>query len=270
MSKSAASMNQENEIDARAVISPSSRVGSGVRIGAYAVVGDEVELGDGCVLETHALVQGPARLGRKNHLYSFCAVGGDPQDITYKGERVSLEIGDENEFREFCTVNRGTAKGGGVTRIGSHNLIMSYAHIGHDCQIGDHTIFVNNATLAGHVTVEDHANIGAFCPVHQFCRIGRHSYIAAHTVITQDVPPFSKIVAPRDTRCYGVNSVGLERQGFSPERIKPIEQAYRLLLRSKLNTTQAVEKMRETLSASEDVLILIKFIESTAERGLTK
>jgi UDP-N-acetylglucosamine acyltransferase len=259
-----------NDIDPRAVISPSARIGRGVRIGAYAVVGDDVELGDGCVLDPHALVKGPARLGRKNHLYSFCAIGGDPQDLTYAGERVSLEVGDENEFREFVTVSRGTKKGGGVTRIGSHNLIMVYTHIGHDCQIGDRTIFVNNATLAGHVTVEDYAQVGAFCPVHQFCRIGRHAYIAAHTVITQDVPPFSKIVAPRETRCYGVNSVGLERSGFSPERIQSIEQAYRLLLRSKLNTTQAVEKMRETLSGSEDVLSLIQFIESTADRGLTK
>ncbi|HTP43192.1 MAG TPA: hypothetical protein VMJ13_01440, partial [Candidatus Acidoferrum sp.] len=174
------------------------------------------------------------------------------------------------EFREFSTVNRGTVKGGGTTRLGSHNLIMSYAHIGHDCQIGSRTIFVNGATLAGHVTVEDYATIGAFCPVHQFCRIGEHAYIAAHTVITQDVPPFSKIVAPRNTRCYGVNSVGLERNGFSPDRIESIEKAYRLLLRSKLNTTQALEQMRGTLSASEDVQTLIRFIETTAERGLTK
>ncbi|MGA8143576.1 MAG: acyl-ACP--UDP-N-acetylglucosamine O-acyltransferase [Candidatus Acidiferrales bacterium] len=258
------------EIDSRASISASARLGNGVKIGAFAVVGDEVELGDGCILDSHAMVQGPARLGRGNHLYSFCVVGGDPQDLTYKGERVSLEVGDENEFREFSTINRGTVKGGGATRLGSNNLIMSYAHIGHDCQIGSRTIFVNGATLAGHVSVEDYATIGAFCPVHQFCRIGKHSYIAAHTVITQDVPPFSKIVAPRDTRCYGVNSVGLERNGFSADRIESIEKAYRLLLRSKLNTTQALEQMRGTLSASEDVQALIRFIESTAERGLTK
>jgi UDP-N-acetylglucosamine acyltransferase len=258
-----------SEIDSRAMVSPAARVGRDVRIGAFAVVGDEVELGDGCILEPHAMVKGPARLGRENHLHPYCAIGGDPQDLTYRGERVSLEIGDANEFREFSTVNRGTVKGGGVTRIGSHNLIMCYAHIAHDCVVGDYTIFVNGATLAGHVTVEDYAQIGAFCPVHQFCRIGMHSYIAAHTVITQDVPPFSKVVAPRGTRCYGVNTVGLERHGFSPERIESIERAYRLLLRSKLNTTQALEKMRGTLSHSEDVLTLVKFIES-AERGLTK
>ena len=258
-----------SEIDSRAQVSSSARIGCGSRIGAFAVVGDEVELGDGCVLEHHAVVQGPTRLGRENRVYPFAVVGGDPQDLTYKGERVSLEAGDANEFREFCTVNRGTLKGGGVTKVGSHNLIMSYAHIGHDSQVGDYTVFVNGATLAGHVTVEDYATVGAFCPVHQFCRVGRHSYIAAHTVITQDVPPFSKVVAPRDTQCYGVNSVGLERRGFSPARIEPIEKAYRLLLRSKLNTSQALEKMRETLADSEDVLTLIRFIES-AERGLTK
>jgi UDP-N-acetylglucosamine acyltransferase len=258
-----------SQIDPRALVSPSARIGCRVRIDAYAVVGDEVDLGDGCVLEHHAVVHGPSRLGRENRLYPFAIVGGDPQDLTYKGERVYLEVGEANEFREFCTVNRGTIKGGGVTRLGSHNLIMSYAHIGHDSQVGSHTIFVNGATLAGHVIIEDYATVGNFSPVHQFCRVGRHAYIGAHTVITQDVLPFSKVVSPRETRCYGANTVGLERNGFSPERIQPIEQAYRLLLRSKLNTAQAVEEMRGTLSHSADVLNMIRFIES-AERGITK
>src|SRR6202451_495252 len=172
-----------SEIDARAEVSSSARVGREVKIGAFAVVGGEVDLGEGCVLEHHAVVQGPARLGRGNHVYPFSVIGGDPQDLTYKGERVSLEIGDANEFREFSTVNRGTVKGGGVTRLGSHNLIMSYAHIGHDCLIGDHTIFVNGGTLAGHVTVEDYATIGAFCPVQQYCRIGRHFYLGGDRVV---------------------------------------------------------------------------------------
>jgi UDP-N-acetylglucosamine acyltransferase len=258
-----------SEIDPRASVSPSARIGCGVRIGPYSVVGDEVDLGDGCILQHHAVVDGPSRLGRENQIYPFAVVGGDPQDLTYKGERVSLEVGDGNEFREFSTVNRGTIKGGGVTRLGSHNLIMSYAHIGHDCQVGSYTIFVNGATLAGHVTIEDYATVGNFSPVHQFCRVGRHAYIGAHTVITQDVLPFSKVVSVRETRCYGANAVGLERQGFSPERIQPIEQAYRLLLRAKLNTAQAIEQMRGTLSHSEDVLTMIRFIES-ADRGITK
>lgn len=258
-----------SEIDPRAIVSPTARIGKGVRIGAWAVVGDEVELGEGCVLEHHAVVHGPARLGRENHVFPFAVIGGDPQDLTYKGERVSLEVGDANEFREFCTISRGTLKGGGVTRVGSHNLMMAYAHIGHDSQVGSHTIFVNGATLAGHVVVEDYATIGNFSPVHQFCRVGKHAYVGAHTVITQDVLPFSKVVSPRETKCYGANTVGLQRQGFSSERIQSIERAYRLLLRSKLNTAQAVEQMRETLGDSEDVLSLIGFIES-AERGITK
>jgi UDP-N-acetylglucosamine acyltransferase len=258
-----------SEIDCRAVVSPSARIGCGAKIGAYAVIGDEVEVGDACVVESHAVIRGPTRLGRENQFYSFCSIGGDPQDLTYRGERVSLEIGDANEFHEFCTVNRGTVKGGGVTRVGNHNLIMAYAHIGHDSIVGDHTIFINGATLAGHVTVEDYATIGNFSSVQQFCRVGRHAYIGAHSPITQDVPPFSKVVMERNIRNYGANTIGLERQGLSPERIRSIEQAYRLLLRSKLNTAQALEKMRETLSSSEDVLQLIRFIES-AEHGVVK
>src|ERR1700693_204531 len=258
-----------SEIDTRAEVSCSARIGRDVKIGAFAVVGGEVDLGEGCVLEHHAVVQGPARLGRGNHVYPFSVIGGDPQDLTYKGERVSLEIGEANEFREFSTVNRGTVKGGGVTKLGSHNLIMSYAHIGHDCLIGDHTIFVNGATLAGHVTVEDYATVGAFCPVHQFCRIGRFAYVGASTVITQDVPPFSKVVTERSTKSYGVNSIGLERKGFSKERLQILGRAYRLLLKSKMNTSQAVAEMRATLGESEDVQELVRFI-ATAERGIVK
>jgi len=258
-----------SEIDSRAIVSRSARLGAGVRIGAYAIVGDDVELGDGSVLHEHAVVRGPSRLGRENCIFSFAVVGGDPQDLTFKGERVSLEVGDSNQFREFCTINRGTVKGGGVTRVGGHNLFMSYTHVGHDSVVGSHTIFVNGATLAGHVIVEDYATVGNFSPVHQFCRVGRYAYVGAHTVITQDVPPFSKVVTPRHTGCYGINGVGLERHGFSPERIKALERAYRLLLRSKLNTTQAIEKMRETMPDSKDVEELIGFIE-TAERGLVK
>ncbi len=260
----------ETQIDARAIVSPSARLVGEVRIGPYAVVGDEVELGDGCVIEPHAVVQGPSKFGRSNHVHSFAIVGGDPQDLTYTGQRVWLEVGDWNEFREYSTVHRGTIKGGGVTRIGSHNLIMAYAHVGHDCVIGDRTILINGAQLAGHIQVEDYATISSFCLLHQFVRIGAHSYTGAGTIITQDVPPFSLIVSQRETRCYGINKVGLERRGFSHERIGRIEQAYRYLLRSKLNTAQALERMRGTLSDSEDVQSLIRFIESTTDRGLTK
>lgn len=259
-----------NDIDPRAIISPSARLGNCVKVGACAVVGDDVELGDGCVLEPHAVVKGPSSFGRNNHFHSFCIVGGDPQDYTYTGQQVRLEVGDSNEFREFCTVHRGTLKGGGTTRIGSHSLVMAYAHIGHDCSIADYVTLINGSQLAGHSHVEDYATLSSFVLVHQFTRIGAYSYIGAGTIITQDVPPFSLIVSSRDTHCYGINRVGLERRGFSPERIKPIEQAYRYLLRSKLNTSQALEKMRGTLSDSQDVLSLIRFIESTTERGLTK
>lgn len=259
-----------SEIDPRAIVSASARLGTGVRIGPFAAVGDEVELGDGCALDPHSVVKGPSTFGPNNHIHSFAIVGGDPQDLTYTGQRVKLEVGASNDFREFCTVHRGTIKGGGVTRVGSNNLIMAYAHVGHDCQIGDHVILINGAQLAGHIIVEDYATISSFCLLHQFSRVGAHSYIGAGTIITQDVPPFSKIVSARDTRCYGINKVGLERNGFSPERIQAIEQAYRYLLRSKLNTSQAVEKMRGTLSSSEDVQTLVRFIESATDRGLTK
>jgi UDP-N-acetylglucosamine acyltransferase len=257
------------EIDARAVIAPGARLGAGVSIGAYAVVGEDVQLGDDCVLHPHAVVNGAARLGRGNVLHPFCRVGGDPQDLKYAGERTVLEVGDRNVFRECVTVSRGTVQGGGETRIGSDNLFMASAHVAHDCAVGNHTIFANGATLAGHVTVEDFATIGAFSPVHQFCRIGRYAYVGASTVITQDVPPFSLIVTERRTKCFGINTVGLERRGFSAERIRAIERAYRLLVRSKLNTTQALEKMRLTFNGDADVAELVRFLESS-ERGVTK
>ena len=259
-----------SQIDARAIVSPSAKIGADVVVGAYAVVGDEVELGDGCRVDHHGVVQGPARLGKKNHVYAFAVVGGDPQDLTFNGERVSLVVGDENHFREFSTVNRGTVKGGGVTRIGSDNLFMAYSHIAHDCVVGSHTVFANGATLAGHVIVEDYAQVGAFCPVHQFCRVGRYAYIAAHTVITQDVPPFSQNRGTaRDALLWREHAWVWNAQGFSAARVEAIEKAFRLLLRSKLNTSQALEKIRGTLADSEDVQTLVRFIES-AERGLTK
>jgi UDP-N-acetylglucosamine acyltransferase len=257
------------EIDSRAVVAPGVRLGAGVSIGPYAVVGDAVELGEDCILHPHAIVNGPARLGRGNVLHPFSRIGGDPQDLKYSGERTRLEIGDRNVFREGVTVSRGTVQGGGVTRIGSDNLFMTSAHVAHDCVVGSHTIFANGATLAGHVTVEDYSTIGAFSPVHQFCRVGRFAYIGASTVITQDVPPFSLVVTERHTRCFGVNSVGLERRGFTTERIRAIERAYRLLVNSKLNTSQALEQMRLTLKGSADVAELIGFMESS-ERGVTK
>jgi UDP-N-acetylglucosamine acyltransferase len=258
-----------NGIDPRAIVSASARIGNRTRVGAFAVVGDGVELGEECVLEPHAVVRGPACIGRKNIFDSFCSVGGDPQDLKFNGERTELVVGDANHFREFSTVSRGTTQGGAITRIGSHNLFMAYSHVAHDCVVGSHTVFANGATLAGHVNIDDYASVGAFSPVHQFCRVGRYAYIGACTVITQDVPPFSRVVTERETHCYGVNTVGLERRGFDRERLTAIESAFRLLLRSKLNTSQALEQIRTQLNGSPDLRELVEFIES-AERGLHK
>jgi UDP-N-acetylglucosamine acyltransferase len=256
-------------IHLHAVVAPSAKLGSGVQIGAYAVVGEDVELGDGCVLHTHAVVQGPARIGRNNVFHAFCSVGGDPQDLGFRGEKTELTVGDGNTFREYVTVSRGTLKGGGTTTIGNRNMFLACSHIGHDCHVGDSTLFVNGATLAGHVTVEDFATIGFSSPVHQFCRVGRYAYVGASTVITQDVPPFSLVVTERESTCYGVNKVGLERKGFSAERLQALQRAFRLLSRSKLNTNQALAEMRNSLGGSADVAELIQFIE-TAERGIVK
>ena len=257
------------EIHPQGVVAPGAKLGAGVKVGPFASVGEEVELGEGCVVHAHAIVQGPSRFGRGNVFHPFCVIGGDPQDYTYGGERTELLVGEENIFREYVTVSRGTKKGGGVTRIGDKNFFLAYTHIGHDCVIGSNVLFVNAATLAGHVTIEDFATIGALSPVHQFCRVGRHAYIGACTVITQDVVPFSLVVTERETRSVGINAIGLERKGFSEDRRKTLQRAFRMLLRSKRNTSQALEEMSKTLGDSEDVQELIRFVES-AQRGIVK
>lgn len=257
------------KIHPQAVVSPAAKIGAGVEVGAFAVVGADVELGEGCVVHAHAVIQGPAKFGSRNVFHPFCVIGGDPQDYTYRGEHVELAAGNDNIFREYVTISRGTTKGGGTTRLGDNNFFLSYSHVGHDCQVGNGTLFVNGATLAGHVTVQDFVTLGAFSPVHQFCRLGRYAYIGACTVITQDVLPFSLIVTERETKCFGPNTIGLERKGFSPERIRTLQQAFRLLVRSKKNTTQALEEMRKTLGESADVQEMIAFVEK-AERGILK
>lgn len=259
----------KHEIHPQASVSPEAKLGAGVRVGAFAVIGPHVHLGDGCMVHSHAVIQGPSHFGAKNIFHSFSAVGGDPQDLTFHGERTELIVGEGNMFRECVTVSRGTKKGGGVTKIGNDNLFMAHTHIGHDTIVGSHTIFANAATIAGHVVIEDHASVGALSPVHQFCRVGRYAYIGACTVITQDVPPFSRVVTERETKSFGVNSIGLERKGFSEDRRKTLRRAFRLLLRSKLNTSQALAKMRAEFGDSADVVELVQFIE-TAERGIVK
>jgi UDP-N-acetylglucosamine acyltransferase len=251
------------------VIAASANLAPGVRVGPFAVIGEEVELGEDCEVRAHAVVSGPSRFGAANVFYPFCVIAGDPQDYTFAGERTELVAGDKNIFREYVTVSRGTIKGGGITRIGDQNFFLAYSHIGHDCQIGSNNLFVNAATLAGHVTVEDFATIGALSPVHQFCRVGRYAYVGASTVITQDVPPFSRVVTERETKSFGANSIGLERRGFSAERVKTLQRAFRTLLHSKLNTAQALETLRRDFADSEDVRELVKFIAS-AERGIVK
>jgi len=220
-------------------------------------------------LVSHVVVEGHTSLGAGCRIFSFAAIGVAPQDLKYAGEPTRLEVGEQTVIRECVTISRGTAGGGGVTRVGSHCLIMAYAHIGHDSSIGNHCILANGATLAGHVTVEDYASVGALCPVHQFCRIGRYAYIGGGTTITQDVLPYSLTSAKRETHAYGLNKVGLERRGFSREQLRALQHAYRLLLAAKLNTTQALEALREEANASEDVQYLRAFIESS-QRGVLK
>jgi UDP-N-acetylglucosamine acyltransferase len=257
------------KIHAQALVSPTAKIAEGVEVGAFAVVGADVELGANCVVHPHAVISGPSKFGARNIFHSFSVIGGDPQDYTFRGERVELVAGDGNIFREHVTVTRGTQKGGGVTRLGNDNFFLAYSHVGHDSQVGNGTLFVNGATLAGHVTVQDFVTVGAFSPVHQFCRLGKYAYIGACTVITQDVLPFSLIVTERETKCFGANTIGLERKGFSTDRIQTLQRAFKLLVRSKKNTAQALEEIRKTLADSADVQEMIAFVEK-AERGIVK
>lgn len=256
-------------IHSTAIVHARAKIHASCKIGPYCVIGPDVELGEGCHLVSHVVVEGPSTIGAGNRFFPFSSIGLAPQDISYAGEPTRLEIGDHNQIREFVTLNRGTAKGGGLTRVGNHTLIMAYAHVAHDCVIGDHVILANAATLGGHVMVEDWAVVGALCPVHHFVRIGAHSFVGGGTTITKDVLPFSKTVAARDTHAYGLNAVGLERQGFSKERIRKIHHAYKLLLASRLNTTQALEKLKSEPDRGQDVDMLIGFIEAS-ERGVIK
>src|SRR5947209_7874912 len=260
-----ASMN----VHPTALIDSRAKVPASCKIGTYSVIGPDVELGENCRVSSHVAIEGPTKIGADNSFFPFCAIGMAPQDVTYKGEPTRLEIGSHNEIREYVTIHRGTLKGGGLTKVGSHLLIMAYTHIGHDCVIEDHAMLVNGATLGGHVTVEEWAVVGALCPIHQFVRIGAHSYVGGGTTITQNVLPYSMTSAARDTHAYGMNKVGLERRGFSKERIAKIQHAYKILLTSKMNTSQALEKLKLESDRSEDVDVLIRFVER-AERGIIK
>ncbi len=250
-----------------AVIAPGARVPTSCTIGPFCTIGPEVVLGEHCTLISHVVIDGRTRIGAHNIFYPFSSIGVAPQDLKYKDEPTETEIGDGNTIRECVTISRGTVGGGGITRIGSNCLLMTCAHIGHDSVVGDHCILANAATLAGHVIIEDHATLGAFCPVHQHCTVGRYAFVGGGTIVTQDVLPFSKTSSRRENRAFGVNTIGLERRGFTPERIKLLQKAFRLLLVSKLNTSQALEKLHEM--DSEDVALLVAFIERS-QRGVIK
>jgi UDP-N-acetylglucosamine acyltransferase len=250
-----------------AVVAAGAVVPASCTVGPYCTIGSEVVLGEDCNLISHVVIDGRTRIGARNTFYSFCAVGVAPQDLKYAGEPTELEIGDGNTIRENVTVSRGTAGGGGVTRIGSGCLLMAGAHIGHDSQVGSHCILANCATLAGHVVIEDYATVGAFCPVHQHCIVGKYAFIGGGTIVTQDVLPFSLTSSRRENKAFGINKVGLARRGFSPERLQVLQKAFRLLLAAKLNTSQALEKIREL--EGEDAALLAAFIERS-ERGVIK
>ena len=238
-------------------------------MGPYSTVGPDVVLGEDCELVSHVVLDGDLTVGARNRFFPFACVGVSPQDLKYKDEPTRTVIGDDNTIRESVTISRGTVGGGGITQVGSHCLIMAYAHIGHDSSIGNHCILANAATLAGHVIVEDYATVGALNAVHQFCRIGQYAYIGGGTIITQDVLPYSLTSAKREARAYGINKVGMERRGFDSARLRALGHAYRILSAAKMNTTQAIAKLKEENIANEDVAYLIEFVES-AKRGILK
>lgn len=251
-----------------AIISPQADLAADVMVGPYSTIGPGVRVGPGCRFDSHVVVEGPTTIGSGNRFYPFCSIGSQAQDLKFAGEEARLEIGDRNVFREYVNVNRGTSGGGGVTRIGDHCYFMVNAHVAHDCVLGSHVMMANAATLSGHVVVEDYGTIGAFSAVHQFCRVGVHGWVGGFTVVTKDVLPYSRTVSGRATRAWGVNTLGLQRRGFEPERLERIERAFRLLQRSRLNTSQAVEAIREQVEGAEAGTI-VEFIESSA-RGVHK
>lgn len=255
------------QIHPTAIVDLSAQIGAGSEVGPYCVIGPNVTLGENCWLQHHVTLCGPMRAGAGNKFYAYCSIGQQTQDLKYKGEPTYLEIGDENTFREFVTVNRGTTSEG-KTRIGSRGNFLAYSHIGHDCAVGDEVVFSNNGTLAGHVEVGDNAVMGGLTAVHQFCRIGRFAITGGCSKIVQDVPPFM-IADGNPAEIRGVNLVGLERKGYSAENVKPIKEAFRLLFRSKFNTRQAIEAIRKELPASEEINQIVEFIEKT-ERGIIR
>jgi UDP-N-acetylglucosamine acyltransferase len=252
-----------------AIVDPQAHIHETADIGPFCIIGPEVHIGARTRLMANIFCEGPTWIGEDNIFYPNATVGVASQDLKYKGERAETHIGSHNKIREFVTIHRGTEGGGLLTRIGDHNLLMAYVHVAHDCLVGSHVILGHAATLAGHVTIEDCANVGAYCGVHQFCRVGRYAFIGGYSVIVQDVMPFSSTVTEREARVFGANRVGLERRGFSKESIESLQTAFRLLTRAQLNTSQALERIREELPSNPELTELLKFIES-ATRGIVK
>src|SRR5256886_12311683 len=255
------------QIHPTAIIDPGAEIGAGTIVGPYSVIAAGVVLGPNCWLQHHVTLCGPMKGGEKNRFYAYCSIGQQTQDLKYRGEPTYLEIGDDNTFREFVTASR-SASSEGKTRIGNCGNFLAYSHIGHDCTVGDHVIFSNNGTLAGHVQVGNHAMMGGLTAVHQFCRIGRFAITGACSKIVQDVPSFM-IDHSNPAEIRGINLVGLERAGFTPESVKAIKEAFRLIYRSKLNTRQAIEAVRNQIEPREEITHLIEFVEKSA-RGIIR
>lgn len=251
-----------------AIVSPSSVIGDGCHIGAYSTVGDQVVLGRGVRLESHVVIDGNTSIGDETVIFPFVSIGLAPQDLKYAGEATRTEIGKRNNIREFVTIHRGTEGGGGLTKIGDGNLLMAQAHIAHDCQVGNEVIMANAATLAGHVEIADRANIGAYSGVHQFCRVGVEAFVGGYSVVVKDALPYATIQG-NHAKCYGLNRVGMKRRGYSKDTISKLHHAFHLLLSSKLNTAQAVEKIKEEVENCPEVDLLVEFIESS-KRGVVK
>lgn len=263
-------MVSAQRIHSSAVIAQTAEIADDVEIGPYTVIGESVRIGAGTRVMAHVVIEGPTVIGSANVIYPFVSLGQGPQDLKYGGEPTELVIGDRNCIREYSNFHRGTVGGGGVTRVGSDNLFMIATHIAHDCVVGDHIIMANQATLAGHVTVEDSTTVGAASSVHQFSRVGKHAFIGGHSVIVKDPMPFSRCQG-NHAKCFGENAIGLRRKGFDDDTIRRMHRAFRLLLASKLNTTQALEAIHadSALMADENVAYLVAFIESS-DRGVIK
>lgn len=251
-----------------AIVHPGARLGAGASVGAFSIVGEHVEIGADTWIGPHVVVTGRTRIGRANRIYQFCSIGDIPQDKKYGGEPTRLEIGDGNTIREYCTVNVGTVQDAGVTRVGDDNWIMAYAHVAHDCQVGSHTVFANNATLAGHVHVGDHAILGGFTAVHQFVRVGAHSFCGGGTVLLQDLPPYVTVSgSPASPR--GINSEGLKRRGFSGEALQALKRAYRTLYRSGLSLDEAQRRIAADAQTAPELALLAEFL-AVPGRGIVR